>query len=143
MKAMCLNVLVERKSRYSKVSWLDSKKSEETVKNIIRRLERLPGTCVKSITYDNGSENAKHQDVNQALGTKSYFCQPYHSWEKGTVEQTISLIRRYIPKKSNLMDFTEYDIQRIEQLLNHRPRKCLGYKTPHEVFHENGGALQY
>jgi len=136
-----LNVLVERKSRYTQISLLKSKKSKESASNVIRRLSRFPDCVVKSITYDNGVENARHQDVNEALNAKSYFCQPYHSWEKGTVEQTISLIRRYIPKRSNLNDFTGRDIYRIQTLLNHRPRKCLGYKTPYEVFHEHSGAL--
>jgi len=136
-----LNVLVERKSRYTKISWLETKKSEHSALNIIRRLKPLPSPCVQSITYDNGPENARHLDVNKALGTESYFCQPYHSWEKGTVEQTISLIRRYIPKSANLTAFTKRDIYRIELLLNHRPRKCLGYRTPYEVFYEQVGAL--
>lgn len=138
-----LNVLVERKSRYTKISWLESKKSSETAKQIVRRLTPVSHKCVKSITYDNGSENAMHQEINKALRCKSYFCQPYHSWEKGTVEQTNSLIRRYIPKQSDLNNFTKRDIYRIELLLNHRPRKCLNFKTPYEVFHEHGGALEY
>ena len=137
-----LNVLVERKSRYTKITWLESKRSSETAKHIIRRLGQISDKCVKSITYDNGSENAKHQHISNTLKSKSYFCQPYHSWEKGTVEQTISLIRRCIPKKSDLNNYTKRDIYRIELVLNHRPRKYLNYKTPYEGFHEHTGALQ-
>lgn len=64
----------------------------------------------------------------------SYFCSPYHSWEKGTVENTIGLIRRLIPKKTNLERIPTEEIARIQKMLNNRPRKCLNYRTPREVF---------
>jgi IS30 family transposase len=87
----------------------------------------------KSITYDNGKENVKHQDVNQALGMLSYFCNAYRSWEKGSVEQVIGLIRRYLPKKTDLAKVTESQIKDIENKLNSRPRKCLNFATPYDV----------
>ncbi len=68
------------------------------------------------------------------LDIKSYFCNPYHSWEKGTVENTIGLIRRWLPKKTDLAEVEEMEIMKIEHWLNNRPRKCLNYKTPLEVF---------
>jgi len=79
--------------------------------------------------------------VNKALGTDSYFCAPYHSWEKGTVENTIGLVRRWLPKKTNLTQVADDMIVKIEDWLNHRPRKCLGYKTPAEVFNETSVAI--
>ena len=132
-----LNVLVERKSRMVHLSWLGSKKSKDTAKAIIRRLSRHPRAFVKTITYDNGPENARHLGVNAVLNAKSYFCQPYHSWEKGSVEQTISLVRRFIPKRSTFEHHSKRDVYRIELFLNNRPRKCLNFKTPYEAFREN------
>ncbi|MDH4183227.1 MAG: IS30 family transposase, partial [Nitrospinota bacterium] len=90
---------------------------------------------------DNGSENADHALVNRTLGTDSYFCAPYHSWEKGTVENTIGLVRRWLPKKTNLDTVSDDKIKEIERWLNDRPRKCLGYKTPLEVFNKLSVAL--
>jgi IS30 family transposase len=138
-----LNVLVERSSRLTHISKLDSKKSSETKRAIEKRLSRHPSDLVKSITYDNGSENARHQEINEKLKTDSYFCLPYHSWEKGAVEQINSLIRRFIPKKTDISELSGTDIYKIEKLLNNRPRKCLKFKTPYEVFRKQCGALQF
>lgn len=102
-----------------------------------------PSELVQSITYDNGSENTNHLKVNKVLGANSYFCLPYHSWEKGAVEQINSLIRRYIPKKTDISQISGTEIYKIEKLLNNRPRKCLDYKTPYEVFREQRGALLF
>ena len=68
------------------------------------------------------------------LETKSYFCNPYHSWEKGSVENSIGLVRRFLPKKTDFAKLSSQELSRIEYLLNTRPRKCLNYKTPLEVF---------
>lgn len=137
-----LNVLVERKSRFVKITKLKRNTAMETSGAIVGRLERYPDKARRSLTYDNGSENVLHQSVNRLLGTRSYFCEPYHSWEKGTVENTNGLIRRYIPKRTSLAKWTEGQIQAIEDRLNNRPRKCLGYRTPREVFLDLSGALQ-
>jgi IS30 family transposase len=104
-------------------------------------LKRYPSSAVQSITYDNGSENTLHEKTNDALGAVSYFCEPYHSWEKGSVEQINGLIRRYIPKGTDLNEITPAFINRIEKLLNNRPRKCLNYQTPYEAFRNECGAL--
>jgi len=136
-----LNVLIERQSRMTHITKLNSKKSTDTNKAIKKRLSKHPEALVKSITYDNGSENAGHVDINNTLGTDSYFCFPYHSWEKGAVEQINSLIRRYIPKKTDISEISGIEISKIEKLLNNRPRKCLGYKTPYEVFREKRDSI--
>ncbi|MDH5232941.1 MAG: IS30 family transposase, partial [Gammaproteobacteria bacterium] len=81
------------------------------------------------------------QSVNQRLGTQSYFCEPYHSWEKGSVEQVNGLIRRFFPKGTNLSEVSASQINRVEKLLNNRPRKCLNNQTPYEVFRKACGAL--
>lgn len=93
----------------------------------------LKNTFSKSITYDNGKENVKHQDVNQTLGISSYFCNAYRSWERGSVEQVIGLIRRYLPKKTDFAKVTKSQIKYIENQLNSRPRKCLNFATPYDV----------
>ena len=101
---------------------------------LIRRLSRYPANIRRSITYDNGPENAEHMRTNKALATASYFCEPYCSHQKGTVENTIGLVRRFIPKKTNLAHVSQHQLTKIEYWLNNRPKKCLKFKTPAEVF---------
>jgi IS30 family transposase len=129
-----LNVMVERKSRYVQISRINDLTSAETKTAIVSRLASLPQYLRRSITYDNGFENRRHEEINQMLKTTSYFCLPYHSWEKGSVENINGLIRRYIPKKMDLSTVTEEQIRYVENQLNNRPKKCLGYLTPNEVF---------
>ncbi len=136
-----LNVLVERKTRYTRITKLKAKTSKQTRKAINRRLCRSHQGARLSITYDNGSENVEHEVVNAKLGTKSYFCAPYRSWEKGTVENTCGLVRRYIPKRTDIAKIPDSEIKKMERQLNNRPRKCLGFQTPTEVFGKLCGAL--
>ncbi len=136
-----LNVLVERKSRLTHISLLPSKTAAATKQVMPRRLKAYPASLKQSITYDNGSENTCHEELNEALGTTSFFCAPYHSWEKGSVEQVNGFIRRVLPKGTNFHELDQGEINRIEKLLNNRPRKCLNDQTPYEVFREARGAL--
>ena len=129
-----LVVSLERSSRLLHINKITAKKSHQVVVAITERLARYHKTLRRSITYDNGSENVDHQKINRALGTQSYFCNPYHSWEKGSVEHAISLIRRFLPKKTDFAIISPSKIKTIENLLNNRPRKCLAFKTPAEVF---------
>lgn len=125
-----LAVLHERKARYvrlKKIPNLQPKTFAHSQKKMACDLYK------KTITHDNGIECRKHEEVALALNVKTYFCNPYHSWEKGGVENTIGRIRRYIPKGSNFSDYTNADIEKIENWLNHTPRKCLNWKTPHEI----------
>jgi len=138
-----LNVLVDRKSRLTLMSFLKTKAAAATKKVMLRRLRAYPRSLTQSMTYDNGSENTLHEELNEALGTESFFCAPYHSWEKGSVEQVNGLIRRFFPKGTNFHELGHREIHRIEKLLNNRPRKCLHYRTPYEVFREARGALHY
>ena len=128
-----LQVLIERKCRYVKLSRLPNRTSREMRKQINYTLGSFPRDLVKSITFDNGFENAEHFLVNQNFNSQSYFCHAYSSWEKGSVEQVIGLIRRYYPKKTDFSKLTRYDIKKVEQLLNDRPRKCLGFLSPREM----------
>jgi IS30 family transposase len=125
-----LNVLVERLSRFTVVTRLRSKTAQDTCQVLLARLSPLPHS---SVTADNGSENADHLIVSQALSIPFYFCHPYHSWEKGTVENTNGLLRRYVPRDTDLNRVDQGDLDAIAAELNHRPRECLGFLTPHEV----------
>jgi len=128
-----LVTMTERKMRILLVEKVDSNTADEVSKAIKERLKLLPKELLKSITYDNGHENVLHMDVNKKLGTKSYFCAPYHSWEKGLIENMNGLVRRYLPKGTDFSNISKRQIQHIENEINTRPRKCLGFKTPLEV----------
>lgn len=129
-----LQVSVERKTSYTRLAKLKARKARETRMALNRRLSHYPKKLRQTITYDNGSENVEHELVNAALGTRSYFCEPYHSWERGTNENTIGLVRRFLPKKTDFAIVSSKDLKRIERWLNGRPRKRLGYRTPAEAF---------
>ena len=132
--AVALNILVERKSRLTKITKVAGHTPRHTRCAITRTLAHYPKSLRRSITYDNGKENIEHREVNAVLGTTSYFCEPYHSWEKGTVENTAGLVRRVFPKKTDFAWVHKAKIKRLERLLNNRPRKSLNYKTPKEIF---------
>lgn len=129
-----LAISLERSSRLLNIDKLAAKESNKLVNALTRRLSSYPQQLRRSITYDNGSENVEHERVNEALGTKSYFCNPFHSWEKGSVEYSIGLVRRFLPKKTDFAKISRYRVRKIENLLNNRPRKCLKFQTPSEVF---------
>lgn len=141
-RTCALNVVLERTTRLTHITLLKTKKAIDTQNAIIKKLKKHHQNFVKSITYDNGVENAKHLQTNQELNCKSYFCQPYHSWEKGSVEQVNGLIRRYLPKGTDFTNVSNKTLREIETKINTRPRKCLGYKTPLEVYNNICGALQ-
>ena len=96
----------------------------------LRKVKNL----IHTITADNGKEFAKHEDISQKLDINFYFCKPYHSWERGANENTNGLIRQYIPKGTDFSEVTNKRIKWIENNLNNRPRKRLGYLTPNEKF---------
>lgn len=85
--------------------------------------------------FINGKEFADHLAVDQALGIQTYFADPYCSWQRGSNENFNGLLRQYIPKKRRLETVTDEELKMIQNRLNHRPRKRLGFKTPHEVIH--------
>lgn len=132
-----LAIALERKSRWMHLTKLDRKTGRKFSNAIIRFLRSHPDCLRRTITYDNGPENVDHQRTNKELGTKSYFCQPYRSWEKGSVEQAVGLVRRFLPKKTDLAKISFKELNRIQNLINNRPRKCLNFQTPSEVFNCN------
>jgi IS30 family transposase len=124
----------ERVSRLIKITRVADKTAAQAHKAVARTLTPLPASLRKSVTYDNGTENVEHHILNQEIGTQSFFCNPYHSWEKGSVENKNGVIRRYFPKGTNFDTITDEEIQRVEDKINNRPMKCLNFKTPAEVF---------
>ena len=128
-----LAVALERTTRFLHLAKLPAKTSQSLRCALTRRLSRYPQPLLHSITYDNGCENVEHEYTNKVLGTQSYFCEPFHSWEKASIENAIGLIRRFFPKKTDFDLVTKEQVKRVETLLNTRPRKCLNYRTPNEV----------
>ncbi len=128
-----LGIVLERTSRRIHLAKLPAKTSAHFKAAINRRLGRYPERLRLSITYDNGCENVEHEYTNKVLGTKSYFCEPFHSWEKGSLENAAGIVRRFFPKKTDFALITKEQVKRVEYLVNSRPRKCLNYQTPSEV----------
>ncbi len=129
-----LQVMVERQTRYTRLSFLPERTAACSRAALTRLLASIPAPLRKSITYDNGAENYEHLVLNDHFQLQSYFCEPYHSWEKGTVENTNGLIRRFIPKQTLLSSLPLTAIVQLENWLNDRPRKILNYQTPREAF---------
>ena len=127
--------MVDRASLYVKLSLPVSKKAHIVAHEAIRKLAPFR-RYLHTITSDNGLEFAQHQSISKKLWCDYYFCDPYSSWQRGINENINGLIRQYIPKGSSFEHLSKKDIKRIEERLNHRPRKSLGWKTPHEVFYE-------
>lgn len=125
-----INSLVERKTRFVILTKLNGKTPEETEQVVVSRLKNQ--VC-STITFDNGIENKNHERMTKSLQTLIYFCHPYHSWEKGTNENTNGLVRRYLPKKTDITIIPQRDVDDIAWELNNRPRKVLGFATPEEM----------
>jgi len=125
--------LVDRNSKFTLMQKVASKEAFDVSRAILQLLRPLKN-IVKTITSDNGKEFAYHQEIERKLDIDFYFAEPYKSWQRGLNEHTNGLIREYIPKKSKFIDYSHKQITAIQDKLNHRPRKVLSYKTPHEVF---------
>lgn len=128
----------ERKSKLRLAVPLSGKKAEGVRKAMIKALTPLK-RFVKTITYDNGKEFVEHEKVAKSLGCNSYFAAPYHSWERGQNENANGLLRQYFPKSMELDRLSDREVIIAVDKLNSRPRKCLGYQTPYEVFQKLTG----
>lgn len=128
----CLQVMVERVTRYTIINFLDNKSTTEMMDKAIQSLKKFPAELRKTMTFDNGTENAAHTRLHK-LGFETFFCHPYHSWEKGTVENTNGIIRRFFPKSTNFSAITIEEVKSVEYRINNRPRKCLNFMTSYEV----------
>ncbi len=125
--------LVERKTQLAKIIKLPRATAHATQRAAVRRLKPL-GDFVHTITFDNGKEFAAHQDIAHALKAKIFFATPYHAWEHGLNENTNGLIRDFFPKGTDFSTIANAEVAKVEQLLNARPRKSLGFRSPREVF---------
>jgi IS30 family transposase len=128
-----LNSLTERKSRLILITRMKRKGAKETLDAVTNRLGVLPQKFRRTLTLDNGTENTKHEIITEGIGVKCYFAHPYASWERGTNENANGLVRWYFPKGTDFAKITDEQIALVESLLNNRPRKCLGFRTPIEV----------
>lgn len=126
-----VNVLVERVSRKIVITKLVAKDASATTAEITFRLK---DEIVSSITADNGPENAEHKKIARSLSADFYFCHPYHSWEKGSVENRNGVIRRYLPRTTDLAAWSQDELDEIAEDINTTPMKCLGYWTPNEIY---------
>lgn len=136
-----LQVSIERKTRFTKLAKMKSNTAHEMSKALARRLSQMPKRLRQTITYDNGRENIEHARTDKILKTKSYFCAPYHSWEKGSVENNVGIVRRSLPKKTDFSKVSSKKLRTLERWMNNRPRKCLNYRTPAEAWKDEGVAL--
>lgn len=124
--------LTERKSRFTLIRKVDGKQADAVAQATIQCLNWVPE--LQTITNDNGKEFAQHRILTTTLSAEVYFAHPYASWERGTNENTNGLIRQYLPKQRNLTTVSSQEELLIMDRLNLRPRKCLAFKTPFEVF---------
>lgn len=129
-----LVTLAERRTRYTLVAPVSSGKAEPVAQAMIELLSPHRNVC-HTITLDNGKEFAEHAFIAKRLGAKVYFADPYCSWQRGLNENHNGLLRQYFAKGSDLGQLSLVQVQEAMHRLNHRPRKCLGWKTPHEVFY--------
>lgn len=135
-----LSVQYERKSQLVRVHKLENKTAEETEQALCKTIESVPAPLVKSITFDNGGEGANHTNLKNMFGVQTYFCDPFASWQKGGVENMNGLLREYLPRDTDMSRVTSEQLKQIQETLNNRPRKGLGYLTPNEVIEGEGGA---
>ena len=133
-KSVCLTA-VERRSRFTRIAKLQRRTARVATRRLRERLRPLIHAVI-TITGDNGKEFSDHPRISAGLDCQFYFADPYASWQRGTSENTNGLIRQYLPSQRDLSTLTGGEIQKIENRLNHRPRKCLGFLTPHEVFYD-------
>ena len=133
--SQALVTINERKSRYALIKRVTSKQAPVVRKAIVTKLRPF-ARLAHTLTTDNGKEFAQHERIASALKLNFYFAHPHAAWERGANENLNGLVRQFFPKHRKLEEVTDDEIALAQHRLNHRPRKCLGYKTPHQVFWE-------
>ena len=129
----CLLTQVERKSRYLIAHKVADRRASSVAQRKIEQFARLPKAWRRTLTLDNGKEFAAFRQVEHATGLRIYFADPYSAWQRGANENTNGLLRRYFPKGTDFSIVSDETLAAVVHALNNRPRKCLGYHTPHEV----------
>jgi IS30 family transposase len=133
---------VERKSRYLIVAKLSDKQAKTMTAQTVKAFKSVPRQLRKTLTVDNGKEFADFKQIESKTGLAVFFTDPYAAWQRGTNENTNGLLRYFFPKGSDFTNVTEKNLAQVVEKLNNRPRKCLGYRTPRELYLEAlSGAL--
>ena len=131
-----LGTLVERTTRTTILIPIKNREAETVAKAFAREVKKLPQQMKLSMTYDQGREMAKHKLFTDITGVKVYFAHPRSPWERGTNENTNGLIRQFFPKGTDFNKVSRYQVKKVQDLLNGRPRQTLGFRKPYEVFNE-------
>lgn len=129
-----LSVQYERKAMLTRIHRVPNRSAEENQQAITKTLEAVPLELAQSLTQDNGLEGGCHTKIRDTFNLQTFFCDTYSAWQKGGVENTIGLIRRYLPKNTDLATISDADIYVIQEKINNRPRKKLNYLTPNEAW---------
>lgn len=132
-----LVTLVERKSGFALVAKVQRLKSRIVARAITRQLQPLPKQLRHTATFDNGKEFAAHEQIARATDVDVYFARPYHAWERGCNESFNGLVRQFFPKGTDFTGISPLQVKHVLDLLNDRPRKRLGYRTPREVLEQH------
>ncbi len=135
---------VDKASKFLVARVMKNRTAQKLNRVSITAFREIPADKCRTFTFDNGKEFSSHEQMAKALGVHCYFANPYHSWERGLNEHTNGLIRQFFPKGTNFKIIKQQRVDQVVELINHRPRKSLGYRTPHEVFWGQSGdvALQ-
>lgn len=128
-----LVTLVERKSGFALVAKVQRLKAKNVTRATTRQLALLPRGLRRTATFDNGKEFAGHERITRATGIDVYFARPYHAWERGSNESFNGLLRQFFPKGTDFTGISPLEVKHVHNLLNDRPRKRLGYRTPREI----------
>jgi len=136
-----LLVMTDRTTLITMLEKLQSKNADEVYKKMTKRLTKFDSSWIKTITFDNGKEFADHHKIAKDLNVKTYFTRPYTSQDKGTVENRIGVIRRFLPKKTDLREVSIERVKEVERLLNYRPIRKFNYNNPIETLKNKTVAL--
>ena len=128
--------LVERHTRYVMLARIKNRDAETVAQALIKHSQKLPIELYKSLTWDRGTEMARHKKFTLATDIQVYFCDPHSPWQRGSNENTNRLLRQYLPKGTDLSVYSQTELNKIARQLNERPRKTLDYDSPAERFHE-------
>jgi IS30 family transposase len=131
-----VGTLVERKTRFVTLARMEGNGAKAALAGFTRQMRRLPAFLRRSLTYDRGPEMACHPELARRLKIDIWFCDPHAPWQRGSNENTNGLLRQFLPKGSDLSQYSQRDLDHIAKLMNDRPRKTLGWKTPAEAFAE-------
>ena len=135
---------VDKASKYLVARVMPNRTAEVLNEFTIRAFKVVGIEKVETMTFDNGKEFSRHEELARVMSANCYFANPYCSWERGLNEHTNGLLRQFFPKGTNFKEVRQKDVDKAVKLINQRPRKALGYRTPHEVFwgQSGDGALQ-